>query len=297
MDVIRIKELSARCVVGVNDWERKEKQDVIINVEIFTDLLKVAGKTDNIQSTIDYKFVKNEIMKIIESSFPYLVEKLAYDIADFCIRIAGVKRVDVEVDKPGALRFARSVSVRIKREWSYVFLGIGSNIEPDKNIELALFKILEIDGIRPVRISDFYITKPIGKRGDIDFRQPDFVNGVLKLETFWDRYEFENNVVARIEKELGREEKGTFSPRTIDLDVLLWIDSLGNTTFVHKDIFEKYFIASAIYDIDPNLIFLGKHIYEVKDQAKKTYMFKLDELSQRLKKILMESKTKKEKKN
>ncbi len=113
-DKIYIRDLAIRCIIGVNEDERTEKQDVIINVILFTDTGK-AGQTDALEDSVDYKKVKKAIIFLVESSEFLLIEKLADEIAKVCLDDAKVQKVDVTVDKPGALRYTRSVAVEIVR--------------------------------------------------------------------------------------------------------------------------------------------------------------------------------------
>lgn len=116
MDKIHIRDILLRCIIGVNDDERREKQDVVISVTLHADLSK-AGASDDFADTVDYKAVKQRIVALVEKSSYYLVEALAEAIARECLSIdRNVRRVDVLVEKPGALRFARTVGVEITRE-------------------------------------------------------------------------------------------------------------------------------------------------------------------------------------
>ena len=113
-DKIYIRDLAIRCIIGVNQDERTEKQDVIINVILFTDTRK-AGQTDVLEDSVDYKRVKKTILSLVESSEFLLIEKLADEIAKVCLDDSKVQKVNVTVDKPGALRYTRSVAVEIIR--------------------------------------------------------------------------------------------------------------------------------------------------------------------------------------
>ncbi len=113
-DRIFIKDLLVRCVLGISVEERREKQDVLINVVLFADLAK-AGKSDRAEDTVDYRTVKYAILSAVEGSQYHLVEALAEAVAASCLSHPGVQRVQVTVEKPGALRFARSVAVEIER--------------------------------------------------------------------------------------------------------------------------------------------------------------------------------------
>ncbi|GEJ58201.1 dihydroneopterin aldolase [Anaeromyxobacter diazotrophicus] len=114
MDRIAINELLVRCVLGVDDEERRELQDVLISVTLHADLRK-AGASDRLEDAIDYRSIKKEILGAAEGSRHRLVEALAERVAALCLGHAGVRRVDVVVEKPGSLRFARSAAVTITR--------------------------------------------------------------------------------------------------------------------------------------------------------------------------------------
>ncbi len=115
MDRILIKDLLTRCIIGVNEDERREKQDVVINVVLWGDL-RPAGKSDDFADAIDYRAIKKSIVGDVEQSQYFLVEALAERIAEICLENPNVLRVQVTVEKPSALRFARSVGVEITRE-------------------------------------------------------------------------------------------------------------------------------------------------------------------------------------
>jgi FolB domain-containing protein len=114
MDRITIKDLLVRCVLGLSSEERREKQDVLISVALITDLEK-PGRSDRFEDAVDYRAVKKDVVAAAESSSFHLVEALAVRLADICLSHPGVQRVQVTVEKPGALRFARSVAVQIER--------------------------------------------------------------------------------------------------------------------------------------------------------------------------------------
>jgi len=113
-DLIIIRDLLLRGVIGVNDWEREVEQDILINLTLTTDL-RAAGGSDDIEDTVNYRTLTKRIIDHVESHAPYTVEKLAQDLADLCLAEVGVQRARVRVEKPGALRFARSVGVEIER--------------------------------------------------------------------------------------------------------------------------------------------------------------------------------------
>jgi FolB domain-containing protein len=102
-------------VIGVREEERREKHDIIINVALTLDLRK-PGRTDNIEDAIDYSQMKKRIVEMVQASQYSLIEALAEHVAEICLEDPAVKQVQVRVEKPGALRFARSVAVEITRD-------------------------------------------------------------------------------------------------------------------------------------------------------------------------------------
>ncbi|KPK86132.1 MAG: dihydroneopterin aldolase [Phycisphaerae bacterium SM23_33] len=114
-DKIHIRDLLLRCVLGVYEAERKDRQDVVIHITMEADL-RQAARSDRIQDTVNYKEVKQRVIELVDRSSFFLVERLAEAIADVCLQEPRVQRVRVRVEKPAALRFARTVEVEIVRE-------------------------------------------------------------------------------------------------------------------------------------------------------------------------------------
>ncbi len=115
MDKIFIRELALRCIIGVYPEERREKQDIIVNIELQCDLRK-AGRSDDLNDSVDYKAIKLATLKLVEESRFQLIESLAEHIADLALADVKVNQVTVTIDKPGALRFAKSSAVEIVRK-------------------------------------------------------------------------------------------------------------------------------------------------------------------------------------
>ena len=114
LDRIHIRDLLLRCIIGVRDWEREARQNVLMNITLHADL-GAACRTDDIAETVDYVSIKKRVIDLVEGSSFQLVEALAEAVARACLEDPMVQRVDVVVEKPGALRFARTVAVEITR--------------------------------------------------------------------------------------------------------------------------------------------------------------------------------------
>jgi len=114
MDKIIIRDLLLRGIIGINPDERVNKQDILINMVIFANIRKAAA-SDDIADAVNYKSITKRVIQHVEESSDFLVEKLVTDIARIVITEFGVERVQVRLEKPGALRFAESVGIEIER--------------------------------------------------------------------------------------------------------------------------------------------------------------------------------------
>ncbi len=114
-DIVEINDLLVRGIIGVNDWERKERQDILINIRMTGDL-RAAAAGDDLEKSINYRTVAKAVIAHVETAERLTVEALATDIAKICCEMPGCLRARVRVEKPGAVRFARSVGVEIERE-------------------------------------------------------------------------------------------------------------------------------------------------------------------------------------
>jgi len=115
MDQVFITDLVARGIIGLNDWERGKEQEILINIILFTNLSE-AGEIDNIDKSVNYRTVAKKVLAHAETAGRLTVEALASDLARICLGEPGVEKVRVRVEKPGAVRFSRSVGVEIERE-------------------------------------------------------------------------------------------------------------------------------------------------------------------------------------
>ena len=109
---IRITDLRLRTIVGFNEWERKEKQEVVINASFDFNPSK-AVQSDRVEDSVDYRQVKKRIIALVENSEFFLLEKLTHEVLKEVISEPGVLGATIRIDKPHALRFAQSASVEM----------------------------------------------------------------------------------------------------------------------------------------------------------------------------------------
>lgn len=114
MDIIRIHDIKTSCIIGINEDERLNQQDIIINITLYADIRK-ACKSDRIEDTVDYKLLKQNIITMVKKSSFFLIERLSERIAEICFENPRVRMAKIRVEKPYALTYARTVSVEITR--------------------------------------------------------------------------------------------------------------------------------------------------------------------------------------
>ena len=113
-DTIHIEQLKINCVVGVNEWERKVRRHIIVDLTLETNAAK-AAKKDNIEDAIDYIPVSERVTRFVQASSYLLIETLAEKIANVVLGEFPISRIRLKLSKPGAISNAKSVSVSIER--------------------------------------------------------------------------------------------------------------------------------------------------------------------------------------
>jgi 2-amino-4-hydroxy-6-hydroxymethyldihydropteridine diphosphokinase len=121
-----------------------------------------------------------------------------------------------------------------------VYLGVGSNIQPQENLPRAInliSKEVTID-----KISSVYQTQAVGSHG------PDFLNAVVLVRTTLSCEQLKNTVIREIEDTLGRiRTSDKNAPRTIDIDILIIDDEMYD-----EDIWELAHLAIPLAELYPD---------------------------------------------
>jgi dihydroneopterin aldolase len=113
-DRIFLRGLTAECVIGFIDWERRVKQTVVVDLELPVDC-RQAAVTDDVTDTVDYKKVSKRVLAFIEASEFKLVETLAQRLAMLILEEFAIEWIRLSINKPGAIRNSRDVGVAIER--------------------------------------------------------------------------------------------------------------------------------------------------------------------------------------
>jgi 2-amino-4-hydroxy-6-hydroxymethyldihydropteridine diphosphokinase len=131
------------------------------------------------------------------------------------------------------------------------FVSVGSNINPGDNVREALKRLSRVERI--LRISTVYMTEPLGRP-----EQSPYYNGVIAIQTRREPLVLKEQVLRRIEKDLGRERsEDKYAPRTIDLDLILYDDLVLKTddlTLPDPQILQRPFLALPLKELEPALV-------------------------------------------
>lgn len=123
------------------------------------------------------------------------------------------------------------------------FIGVGANIDPEANVRRALRLLARETAV--VAISTFYRTPAEGRP-----EQPDYVNGVVEVETALGPRELVGRVLHGIEDALGRRRsEDRFAARPIDLDLLVH----DGVALRVEEIEQRAFVAVPLAELAPEL--------------------------------------------
>jgi 2-amino-4-hydroxy-6-hydroxymethyldihydropteridine diphosphokinase len=143
------------------------------------------------------------------------------------------------------------------------YIGLGSNVgEREENLVRAISLLDSSPGIRVLRRASLYETEPVGVEA-----QPWFFNTVVEVEAELAPGELLRRM-KEIEKALGREDRGRWGPREIDLDLLLYGDLVmeeDGLVLPHPELHRRRFVLEPLCELAPELIHprLGRPLREL----------------------------------
>ncbi|MGL4177632.1 MAG: 2-amino-4-hydroxy-6-hydroxymethyldihydropteridine diphosphokinase [Dermatophilaceae bacterium] len=279
LDRVRVTGIRGRGRHGVFEFERREGQEFVVDVELAVDLTS-AGASDDLGETVDYGAVASSVLARVEGE-PYdLVERLAEVVAADALVHPAVDEVTVTVHKPQApvpVPFGDvTVSVVRCRVPVPVVVALGANLgrgesAPEGTLAAAVGRLERDAGLRDVRVSAWFDTDPVGGP-----EQPDFVNAVLVARTSLSPASLLRQLHA-VEAAFGRVRDVRWGPRTLDLDLVQYGDPTDDAdvrsasprlTLPHPRAHERAFVLVPWLDVDPDAVLRqGVSVVAVADLA------------------------------
>ncbi len=117
MDIVYFRGLKVATLIGIYDWERQQKQTLIFDIEMGTDIRQAAG-SDDIKHALDYKSISDRVIEFVGQSEFYLVERLIEQVAELIQKEFSVPWVRINLNKKGAIGPEIDVGVSITRgQW------------------------------------------------------------------------------------------------------------------------------------------------------------------------------------
>ena len=254
MDKIRIDDIKIYAYHGVLPEEKKNGQFFYISAELCLDLKK-AGVSDKLEKTVNYAEVTDLIQDTFVETNYDTIEAAAEAVVESVLNnYKVIETVVIKVRKPDAPIDADfgDVSVELSRSRHRVYLGLGSNLGDKKSyLEMAIMELERDSSIVVKKTSTFIETEPVGP-----VEQPNFLNGVIEIETIMEPYEL-LTLIHDIEQEAGRERIIHWGPRTLDIDILLFDDMVINTsslTIPHPEMHKREFVLKPMTEIAPYIV-------------------------------------------
>jgi dihydroneopterin aldolase/2-amino-4-hydroxy-6-hydroxymethyldihydropteridine diphosphokinase len=257
-DRVVVRGITATGHHGVFDFERREGQPFVVDVELAVDLAR-AGASDDLAHTVHYGEVAADVVARIEGEPFDLIERLAQVIAEDALARPLVESVTVTVHKPKApvgVEFG-DVQVRVTRERPLVpvVIALGANLGEPAETVMAVLQDLQLSEVVTFPASSgLWETDPVGGPD-----QPAYVNAVLTGLTRLSPRRL-LDVLHEIEAAHGRTREVRWGARTLDLDLIQYgapgessevrSDDPG-LTLPHPRAHERAFVLQPWLDADP----------------------------------------------
>ncbi|WP_291569173.1 MULTISPECIES: 2-amino-4-hydroxy-6-hydroxymethyldihydropteridine diphosphokinase [unclassified Clostridium] len=271
MDKMYIKDLEIFANHGYFQEEKKLGQKFILSFELDLDLSR-AGEEDNLDKTVHYGILCDEIEKEFTRMSHDLIEKAAEEIVNFILlKYEAINKVKLKLKKPWApvRKHLNYVAIEIERQWHKAYIAVGSNLgDKEKNIKDALEIINNSKHTKINKIANYYNTEPVGYTD-----QDEFLNTAIEVKTLLTPQNL-MKFLLDVEKSLKRERIIKYGPRTLDLDVIFYDDLINSDEEIiipHPRMEERLFVLNPLCDIAPYKLhpILNKRIIDIRESILK----------------------------
>jgi 2-amino-4-hydroxy-6-hydroxymethyldihydropteridine diphosphokinase len=249
-DQILINDLFLRTIIGVNDDERTNRQDVLINLCLDVDT-RAAGKSDDIADAVNYKTIAKRVIFSSSTWRTRSPRSACATRASRARRCASRSRRPCDSRDPSGSPSSGLVMTSDGKPVR-VFLCLGSNIEPETNLPAAVRELQRFGTV--ANVSQVWQTAPVGYA-----EQADFLNAAVLLETSLSAEELRRDVIPEIEAKLHRvrDPHNKNAPRTIDIDIALYgreVLDVAGRRIPDPDILSRPFVAVPLAELDADYV-------------------------------------------
>ena len=251
MDEIKVKNVEVFCHHGVYKEENILGQKFLVDIICKVDT-RAAGKTYELDLSVSYGDICRLVKKEMTRQNDKLLERVAERLAEcILLQFPLIKEIEIEVKKPWApvLMHMDYASVKIKRSWHKVYIGVGSNLgEREEYMQLAQKRVSALPMTRNFKTASIIETEPYGYT-----EQGKFLNTVYYIETLDTPEEFLDKL-HQIENEANRKREIHWGPRTLDLDILLYDELITEDeriTLPHPEMTKRLFVLKPLCELLP----------------------------------------------
>lgn len=271
LDQIYIKNLEVFGRHGVFPEENKLGQKFLINAVLYIHT-REAGLNDDLTKSVHYGEVSHFMTKYMMEHTFQLIETAAEQLARaVLLQFSAMEKITLEISKPWAPIGLplESVSVRITRAWHHAYIAVGSNLgDRETYIQNGIAALGANEDCVLEQQSQIIATKPYG-----GVKQPDFLNGMLKIRTLLSPMEL-LELLHQIEQEQDRERKVHWGPRTLDLDIIFYdhcVIDQDTLQIPHPDMQNREFVLKPLAELAPYYRhpLIGKTVCQILSELKR----------------------------
>lgn len=297
---MQITNLRLNTIIGIEDAERLQKQNVVVNLS-YTQPETTNGQTLNQIDAANtpsnnFEDIAKTVTDYVEKSSYLTIEALVTSVARIVCVDCQMDKITVKVEKPSAMSFAASAAIEITRTGAsfrrtpssspktfgnslhHAYIALGSNIGEKLGFITEALKEMSNRGLKVLRTSSLYESAPMYYT-----EQEPFLNGVCSIATILSPEDLLAEL-KDIENKLGRVKLVENGPRNIDLDILLYDNdsiSLPHLIVPHLHMLEREFVLRPLCDIAPNvahphtLTTFKSHLLQLRGQSTVTEVVRL----------------------
>lgn len=260
MSKIRLDKLIIFANHGVFPEEKSLGQKFIVSADLILDTNN-AAKNDDLTQSVHYGEVAHTMTRFLQENTFDLIETCAHRLAEHILRtypkLDGIRLI---LEKPWApIGLAlETVSIQVDLAWTPVAIALGSNLgDRQAYLQFAQDALQDQAGLRNFHMSSILETEPVS-----EVAQGPFLNAVCIGESLLSPMALLTEL-HHIENQAQRERTLHWGPRTLDLDLLYYGETIQHDpalTLPHPRLQDRFFVLEPLCEIAPNWVDPRYHV-------------------------------------